>query len=268
VKKYLHVFTIGLQNTMAYRFNFFTRILFGFIPLMGTILLWKTIYAGKAEGSSISGYTLQGMISYYLVITIVDAFTAVSEDDWQIAADIKDGNISQFLLKPLNYLTYRFTLFLSGRAVYTLVALVPVGIFLICYRSSFYIPVHGSTFGWFAISICLTAAMQFFLSYAMALLAFWVAEVSTFIFILYAFEYLAGGHVFPLSLLPPAIVQVLNFTPFPFQLFFPVSIYLEQISGAELGRGLAIQALWVFVLYGVARWTWSRGIRKYSAVGG
>ena len=54
------------------------------------------------------------MISYYLLTTVVDALTAVNEDDWQIAADIKDGNISQFLLKPIDYLWYRLCLFLSG----------------------------------------------------------------------------------------------------------------------------------------------------------
>ena len=55
------------------------------------------------------------MISYYLMVTIVDTLTAVTEDDWQIAADIKDGNISQFLLKPINYLAYRLCLFFSGK---------------------------------------------------------------------------------------------------------------------------------------------------------
>ena len=55
------------------------------------------------------------MISYYLVVTIVDMLTAVNEDDWQIAADIKDGNISQFLVKPIDYLTYRLCLFGAGR---------------------------------------------------------------------------------------------------------------------------------------------------------
>ena len=62
-----------------------------------------------------AGYSLAGMISYYLLVTIVDTLTAVNEDDWQIAADIKDGNISQFLLKPINYLAYRLCLFFPGR---------------------------------------------------------------------------------------------------------------------------------------------------------
>jgi len=51
-------------------------------------------YAGKE--SSVAGYSLAGMISYYLVVTIVDALTAVSDDDWQIAADIKDATSASF----------------------------------------------------------------------------------------------------------------------------------------------------------------------------
>ena len=100
------------------------------------------------------------------------------------------------------------------------------------------------------------------------MLAFWVLEVSTFIFILFAFEYIAGGHMFPLDILPGWLSQLLHLTPFPYQLFFPVSVYLGRITGSEVWRGLLIQAIWVAIFYGVARWAWARGIRKYTAFGG
>ena len=132
--KYLHVLSIGIQNTLVYRFNFFVRALFGLVPLAATLSLWREIYAGKEEGAVIAAYTLSEMISYYLLVTVVDACTAVAEDDWQIAADIKDGNISQFLLKPIDYLWYRLCLYLSGRSVYTAVALIPVVGFIIYHR--------------------------------------------------------------------------------------------------------------------------------------
>ena len=56
----------------------------------------------------------------------------------------------------------------------------------------------------FCCRTLLTGCLQFFMSYTMALLAFWLLEVSTIIFILFAFEYIAGGHLFPLNILPPA----------------------------------------------------------------
>jgi len=265
VKKYLHVLNIGIQNQLVYRVNFLFRACFGLLPLIATISLWRTVYAG--EGGEVGGYTLAQMVSYYLVVTLVDMFTAVAEDDWQIAADIREGNISQFLVKPIDYLRYRFCLFIAGRAIYTSVALVPVALFIIVQREYFVAP-EWSTFGWFVASIAMTALLQFFMSYAMALLAFWVLEVSTFIFILFAFEYIAGGHLFPLDILPPALAQALSFTPFPYQMYFPVSIYVGKTTGAALYQGLVIQFLWVVVAYLFARFMWARGIRKYSAFGG
>src|SRR5256885_6379902 len=113
----------------------------------------------------------------------------------------------------------------SSDLIYTTVALVPTAIFILVQREYFVAPADWATVSWFALSIVMTALLQFFTSYAMALLAFWVLEVSTFIFILFAFEYIAGGHLFPLDILPPAISHALFFTPFPYQLYFPVSIY-------------------------------------------
>ncbi len=267
MKKYLHVLNIGIQNQLVYRVNFLFRACFSLLPLIATISLWKTVFSGE-EGKMVGGYTLAQMVSYYLVVTLVDMLTAVNEDDWQIAADIRDGNISQFLVKPIDYLKYRLCLFLAGRAIYTAVALIPVALFIFVQREYFVAPADGATVAWFMLSIVMTALLQFFTSYAMALLAFWVLEVSTFIFILFAFEYIAGGHLFPLDILPPAVSQVLAFTPFPYQLFFPVSIYVGKSTGAALYQGLAIQFMWVVVAYLFARFMWARGIRKYSAVGG
>ena len=137
MKKYWHVVNIGIQNTLVYRVNFLFRSVFGLIPLLATIFLWRAIYEGQERHSNIAGYSLAQMISYYLLVTIVDALTAVNEDDWQIAADIKDGNISQFLVKPIDYLTYRLCLFGAGRLIYTTVACVPVAVFIFVQRQYF-----------------------------------------------------------------------------------------------------------------------------------
>lgn len=268
MNKYWHVINVGIQNNLTYRFNFLARTLFGLIPLLAILYMWRTIYAGNGRGSEVGTYTLAQMTSYYLVVTLVDALTAVNEDDWQIAADIKDGNISQFLLKPIDYLMYRLCLFVSGRITYLAVAAIPLALFFLALRQYLVPPADWQVLWLFALSVVLTALLQFFISYAMALLAFWVLEVSTFIFILFAFEYIASGHMFPLDILPHGLSQALFFTPFPYQLYFPVGIYMGKISGAALVKGMLVQFGWVATAYGFARWMWQRGIRKYSAVGG
>lgn len=267
MRKYWHAINIGFQNNLTYRFNFLARTLFGFIPLMAILFLWRKIYEGN-DGAPISTFTLTEMTTYYLIVTIADALTAVNEDDWQIAADIKDGNISQFLLKPVDYLWFRFCLYLSGRITYLTVAFAPIALLIFFLRDYFVLPENWSTLGLFAFSITMTAMLQFFLSYTMAMLAFWVLEVSTFIFIVYAFEYIASGHMFPLDILPPGVKEALFFTPFPYQLYLPVGIYMGKVTGSQLTQGLIMQAGWVVVTYFLARFAWYRGIRKYAAVGG
>jgi ABC-2 type transport system permease protein len=123
-------------------------------------------------------------------------------------------------------------------------------------------------FAAFTVATTMTAFLQFFMSYTMAMLAFWVMEVSTFIFILFAFEYIASGHLFPLDILPAGLMRVLEYTPFPYQLYFPISIYMGKTTGDALVRGLTIQAIWLVLAYGLARFAWKRGIKHYSAAGG
>src|SRR5260370_31640105 len=134
MKKYWHVINIGIQNNLTYRFNFLARTLFGLIPLIAILYVWRTVYEGKGPGATVGAYSLAQMISYYLVVTVVDALTAVNEADWQIATDIKDGNISQFLLKPIDYLAYRLCLFFSGRVTYLAVAAGPLVLFILLRR--------------------------------------------------------------------------------------------------------------------------------------
>jgi ABC-2 type transport system permease protein len=268
MKKYWHVINVGIQNSLTYRFNFLARAIFGLIPLIAMLYVWRTIYSGKGAGTTVGTYSLAEMVSYYLLMTVVDALTAVNEDDWQIAADIKDGNISQFLLKPIDYLWYRLCLFLSGRLTYLAVAVIPLTIFILYLHRYFVLPASWAALAGFLVSVVLTALLQFFMSYTMAMLAFWVLEVSTFIFILFAFEFIASGHLFPLDILPRGVEQALYFTPFPYQLYFPVSIYMGKAAGADILRGLLAQALWVIAIYALARFAWRRGIKHYSAVGG
>ncbi len=230
--------------------------------------LWRTIYTANGDGHALSGYTEAQMIFYYMMVAIVDVFTAVNEDDWQIAADIRDGNISQFLLKPEIIFGTGFACSFPDDSTFVMMACAPLAIFVFCFRNYFVVPPNATALTTFIVSLLLTALLQFFLSYSMALLAFWVLEISTFIFILFAFEYLASGHLFPLDMLPPALQHALWFTPFPSMLYVPISIYMGKISGNGIALGLLTQLFWVVMMYLLARFMWRRGIRKYSAFGG
>jgi ABC-2 type transport system permease protein len=261
-----HVFKLGLQNTAGYRTNFLFRALFNLVPLISALALWRAIFDGGKE--TISGYTLAEMLSYYLIVALVEMTTAVTEDEWQVATDIKDGGITQFLVRPVGYLRYRVCLFSANRVIYTAVAFIPM-VGIIAWNHQYLLPPANvlSLVG-FVCSLVFAAGLQFLLAYLTSLLAFWVLEISTFSFMLLAAQRIASGEMFPLDLLPHWLTQALMVTPFPYCMFFPVSVYMGRLSEMEMAQGLAMQALWIAVLFALASFVWNRGLRTYTAVGG
>ncbi len=255
-----------MQNTFVYRWNYFLRALFGLIPLAGTVFLWSAVF--KERGGSLHGYNYASMIYYYLLTILVSNLVTPTEDEWQIAADIREGQINSFLTKPLSYLGYRFSIFLSGRLVYTLVTLPPIALIFVYFRHYIVLPEHVSTYLFAAISMLMSAFIQFFITYSLAMMAFWILEISTIVFIVYSFEYFLGGQMFPIDIMPVGIQVVMKWLPFYYELFCPVAIFLEHIHGAQLGQTLAIQTGWLFLTWAAADFMWKRGLGRYQAVGG
>jgi ABC-2 type transport system permease protein len=118
------------------------------------------------------------------------------------------------------------------------------------------------------MSIVMAAFIQFFITYSLAMMAFWVLEISTIVFIVYSFEYFLGGQMFPIDIMPAGIQAVMKWLPFYYELFCPVAIFLGRLQGAALAEALAIQCGWLLLAWAAARAMWKRGLNHYQAVGG
>ena len=264
--KYCKIFDIGLQNTVVYRWNFLLRSLFDVVPLLGTVYLWRALFASR--GQSIGGYEFNSMVYYFLLTILATNLITPTDDEWQIASDIREGQINSLLVKPVSYLQYRLSLFLGYRTIYSAVTLPFVLVLFACFHAYVTAPQHVLTWVWAGISLAMAAFLQFFLAYAVAMLAFWLLEISTVVFIIYSFEYFLSGHLFPLDLTPVWFRGVLEWLPFTYELFFPVAVFLEKVQGVALAKGLVIQAAWVTGSWLAGQWMWSRGLRHYGAYGG
>ena len=265
-RKYAKVFDIGLQNTFVYRWNFLLRALFGLVPLAGTVLIWRAIFTQR--GADVAGYDYRKMVWYFLLTVLVDNLITPTEDEWQIAADIRDGLMNAFLVKPVNYLGYRLSLYGSYRLLYTIVTLAPVAALIWFFRGFAVLPASPVTWALAVVSLAMAGLIQFFIAYALAMLAFWILEISTIVFILYSFEYFLSGHTFPLDIMPAWLQSTLRILPFTYELFFPIAIFLEKVKGPALWSGLAIQTGWLLLTWLAAVTMFRRGVRHYQAVGG
>src|SRR5439155_3901894 len=116
-------------------------------------------------------------------------------------------------------------------------------------------------------SLVMAAFIQFFITYSLAMMAFWILEISTIVFIVYSFEYFIGGQMFPVDIMPIGVQAVLKWLPFYYELFCPIAIFLGRLHGAELIQALIIQLCWLAVTWAVAQLMWKRGLGRYQAVG-
>jgi ABC-2 type transport system permease protein len=250
----------------VYRWNFFLRSLFGLFPLLGTVFIWRAIFEAKGEG--INNFDYASVVYYFLLVLVLDSLITPGDDEWQVAADIRDGQMNSFLVKPMNYLVYRLALFVSNRLLYTVVTLPVVILVFFVFQHYLVWPSSWATWILATISVLMAASLQFLISYSVAMLAFWMLEISTVVFIIYSFEYFLSGHMFPLGFMPTAFQNVLRLLPFPYELYFPISIFMGKVHGTALWEGLLIQFCWVLIIALGANTLWQRGLRRYQAAGG
>jgi ABC-2 type transport system permease protein len=266
LEKYRHVFAMGLQNALVYRWNFLVRVLFSLLHLAAVTVLWGAAYAGK---ETIGGFSFEETMGYFLLLVLATYLIGAFNEDYQIGEEIRGGTINQFLTKPIDYYVYRMTLFFASRAVSGVIVLAPL-VLLFPLLGDF-LPTDVEAWRWVAAvpAFLLAAMIQFSIAYCFGLLAFWFLEIQGFVILSYAIETLLSGQIFPLDLMPPVIYRISQWLPFYYQAYFPVGVVTGRIETfAEVQQGLAIQLGWTLLFVIGARVLWRAGLRRHTAVGG
>jgi len=257
---------MGLQSGLVYRWNFLIRVLFSLLHLAALVALWGAAYSGR---ETIGDFTFEQTMSYFLCLIVANYLISAFNEDFQIGEEIRGGTINQFLTKPIDYYTYRLTIFFANRLVTGVVVVIPILLCLPLLQD--FLPRDVDTWRWVAAvpSLFLSAMIQFSIAYCFGLLAFWFLEIQGFVILSLAVETLLSGQVFPLDLMPPALYKLSQWLPFYYQAYFPVAIItgrIETVAAAQ--QGLAIQVLWVVLFLIGGRLLWNRGLMRHTAVGG
>ena len=265
IAKYRHVFNVGLQSNIVYRWNFAMRAAFSLIHLAFVFILWRAAYQGE---TTIGGFSLEQTLTYFVTLLVLQFFIGAFNEDYEISEEIRSGLINQFLTKPINYFVYRFTIFVSARLVSGLLALIPLLLALPLIGEVLTFPDEVWRLVLGLPAAFMSALIQFTIAYIFGMLTFWFLEIQSFVILSMTIETLLGGQIFPLDLLPATIYRISQFLPYYYQMYFPAAIFTGRIDYASAQQGLVIQAFWVVALLGIAQLLWRRGLREHTAVGG
>ncbi|HUB67411.1 MAG TPA: ABC-2 family transporter protein [Candidatus Methylacidiphilales bacterium] len=265
LRLHAQIFNLGVQSNLIYRWNFLLRVAVSFVPLLGSVFLWNAVFSGNR---GFAGYTFSSMVAYFITLILLDALTVPNEDDFQIAEDIREGQINALLLKPLEYRLYRFHLFASARIVHAVFALPVLALAMIWLGHYF------AGLPWLAnlpLALLATAGaalIQFYLCFSLAMIAFWILDIGSVTFIIYSVEFLLSGHIFPVDAFPLWLRTICYHLPFVYETFFPAAILIGHVGGTALWEGFLAQWAWIGFLYVLSGVMWKRGLREYTAVGG
>ncbi|MBP6865629.1 MAG: ABC-2 family transporter protein [Candidatus Didemnitutus sp.] len=264
--KYRHVFLVGVQSNLVYRWNFAVRGLFSLFHLVVVFTLWGAAFAGQTE---IGGFDLRQTLTYFVILLPLNFMIGAFNEDYQVSEEIRNGLINQFLLKPVNYYAYRFSVFVAARLVSGVLVLLPLALAYPVLRDALVFPDDWALRLAYGLpAMLMSALIQFTIAYCFGLLTFWFLEIQSFVILSMAVEVLLGGQMFPLDLMPAWLFEISHYLPYFYMMYFPAAIFTGRIDIASIGPGLAIQACWVVVLLVCAQALWSRGLRRHTAVGG
>lgn len=264
--KYRSVFTVGLQSNLVYRWNFAVRASFSLVHLTFVFILWGAAFTGKTD---IGGFDLRQTLTYFVTLLVLQFFISAMSEDYEVSEEIRNGLINQFLLKPVNYYLYRFSIFLSARFVSGFLGLLPICIALPLFWHQLDLPPLGWQHAYAVPALLMSMLIQFTIAYCFGLLTFWFLEIQSFIILSLAIETVLGGQVFPLDLFPKWLYDISVWLPYYYQMYFPAALITGRITDPAFAlRGLGIQLGWVLILLAVAHLLWTRGLRRHTAVGG
>ena len=263
--KYRQAFLVGLQSNIVYRWTFAVRGFFSLFHLAVGVILWGAAFAGN---ESIGGFDLRHPLTYFVTLRVLQFFISAFNEDYQISEEIRNGLINQFLLKPINYFLYRFSIFVAARMVSGALIFIPLLIAMPVIGEYLTFPFDGWRFAVGVPALLLSAVIQFSIAYCFGMLTFWFLEIQGFVILSMAIETVLGGQIFPLDLLPESVFRVAQFLPFFYQMYFPGAIFTGRMELPMALQGLVIQVGWVAILLLINHVLWVRGLRRHTAVGG
>lgn len=266
MKKYLQVFKISFQQEFAYRINFVMWRVRNVMQIFLVFFLWDAVFSDPSR--VIFGYDRAKILTYVFGLIIVKAFV-FSAKSVDVAGEVSGGDLSNYLLRPVNYFKYWLARDISSKLLNLVFAIGESFILFLILKPPFFIQTDLFSLLAFLVSVVLAMLIFFILLFITSSIPFWIPEAAWgvhFLITVVVVEFLSGA-LFPLDVLPSSLQNFLSYTPFPYMIFFPLQVYLGKVVGFAVIKGILVSAIWIIVLWFGMNSLWSKGLKAYQSHG-
>lgn len=263
VKKYLQIIKGTWAEYMEYRLSFVLWRVRMVMQLLVAYFLWSAIFTDKQQ---LFGYTQSMMLTYVLFVNVVRTIVGGTRTQ-DIGTMIQSGALSNYLIRPLNFFRFAISRDIGDKTLNAFCAMGEFFLLFVLFRPEFYLQTNITTIGASIIALFLSVIMFFEFSLLLSFLGFWTNEIWAPRFISFVLMEFLGGVLFPLDILPKALFSLAQALPFGYFIYFPIKVYLGQLSTPDMIGGFSISAFWAVFFWYLVHVTWIRGLRAYTAEG-
>jgi len=255
------IWRLGVAEAVAYRASLLVWILTTPFPLV-SLALWAGI---ARSGGPVGDFGEAEFVAYFVAAFVVRQLTA-SWVVWDLERQIRRGELSVLLLRPISPLLHHAMTNLAALPVRLVLALPLALVVLICAGG---LQIAADPVLLMLVPLALAGAwsLNFIIQVTIASLAFWWHRSATLFEIWTCLFVVLSGYAVPTSLLPFGAAEAVRMLPFHALLGFPVELLLGRLSQAQALHFLGLQWLWIALMGALAAFAWRRGIRAYGAFG-
>ena len=262
IEKYMYCMKAGLQEGLTYRFQYCMGLVILLIPFAIKNCIWLFAFEGSKE---IAGYTVETMLLYNCMMLIVGSLTGTNVN-WEIADEIKTGDLSKYLTKPVVHRKYWFSKWTGNRVGQTIYAFgIFLTVFIVCPGGFGTIKCENIAAGLTAFGFAYI--LNFLIFYNISLLSFRFLEISSFFAAFDLILSFLNGEYLPIDLMPEAWIRICRFLPVSSGAYFVVRTIMGAYSWREFLTKSCIQLSWILLLTFCASYRWKKGIKRYESVG-
>lgn len=263
MKAFHRVMQAVWADMTAYRLNFLLWRVRIVMQRLVVYFLWWALFTNR---DMLFGYTEHSILTYVLLVNIVATFTLATQT-MEIGNVINQGDLSYLLLRPMNFFRYYLARDAADKLLNAGFAVVEITLFILLLRPPLFVQTNPIFLLASIAGIGIGAGIYFYFSVLLGLLGFWTADVWSVRFLSFVIMDFFSGGLFPLDILPGTARAVVEHLPFAYFIYFPIKVYLGQLSGAAIGVDFAIGLAWVALFMFITSKVWMWGLRVYTAEG-
>lgn len=264
--RYVKIFLLTFQQVFEQRGRSFVWFLISLWGPLVTLLFWR----GATNGGKtlINGWSYEILASYYFYMIVATSLLISNVEDDVAKFDIQLGNLTKYLVRPINYLQIKLLEDMPYRILKGIFGLTVCLIFYTILHGKFFIFTRDFLSIPFVIAICVFAFMLSYLfKMSLGIIAFWVVDIRGIYEMVEATMFIFAGYVMPLSLLPHAIALPGYVLPFSYMAYFPIIAVEGQLTWLQLLGVIGMQIVWIIILFFFYQFMWQKGVKKFSGVG-